>query len=457
MSQRRGTGPRTIIVGGGLAGLAAASRLATVGHSVTLLERRPFLGGRAYSFPDPETGAIVDNGQHVLVGACTRLRAFLTSIASPPNAFQRQARLNVPILNGSGRQAVLEAARLPRPLHALWALMRYEHLCTRDRRSILAAVYSLANLRGERRRSLDDTPLGDWLRRRGTTEEAIRRFWEPLVRPALNARVDDANLPLTAFFMEQALWKDASRGALWLPTVGLSEALGEPAHRTLADLGVQLRFNCRVNRIALEDEQLMGVSLAGGEIVTGEHVILAVAPRALDEIIAECDQFTDRYGSIGTSSIINVYLWYDRPVMEIGFAGTFDSALQWIFNRSQLLGEKAGGEACIGVSLSAADEYIDWSKNVLVDHCDQAVGEIFPARAGASLVRQSVVKEPHATFRTGPGVSSRRPGPRTAVRGVYLAGDWTDTGWPATMEGAVRSGERAADEVLLDLSLGRPG
>ncbi|MFN2383055.1 MAG: hydroxysqualene dehydroxylase HpnE [Gemmatimonadota bacterium] len=442
-----------VVIGGGLAGMAAALRLAAAGRRVILCEQRPFLGGRAFSFRDPDAGATVDNGQHVLVGACARLRAFLAAIDAPPGAFIRQRRLALPILDGTGRCATLGAAPLPAPAHLAAALLSYRHLGLRGRLAVARGARALAATRGAAREALDGIPLGAWLARRGMPAAAIARFWEPLIRPALNAPVESANTPLAAFLLEQGLWRSPAAGALWLPAMGLTETLGAPGARALAAAGIDVRLSTRVRSIrpATPGDVAAGpaVELGDGTTLPAAAVIAAVPPRALDRLLPPSLGPPAGYGRIGSSAIINVYLWYDRPVTGLAFAGTFDSPLQWIFNRTQLLGaDAAGGAACLGISLSAADAWLDRDKAELADFCDAALGRLFPARAAARRTAWAVVKEPHATFRTGPGLIGLRPGPIGPVRGLYLAGDWTDTGWPATMEGAVVSGETAAGAAL---------
>jgi squalene-associated FAD-dependent desaturase len=432
-----------LIVGGGLAGMAAAFALADCGRPVILLERRPFLGGRVFSFRDSDSGAIVDNGQHVLVGACTRLRAFLERIGSG-GAFRRQTRLRLPILDGSGRRADLAAAPLPAPLHLLAALARYRHLDLSARRAVAAAARQLAR---DRAGLDDDVPLADWLTAHGTPTVAMERFWEPLVRPALNASVSAANLPLAAFLIERGLWGAPSAGALWLPATGLSAAIGEPALRGLRSSGVDVRLGTRAAALEADGGRVTGVLLADGSRIAAERVVSALPPEALDRLMAGAGLRSD-YAAIGHSAIVNVYLWYDRPVISVPFAGTFDSPLQWIFDRSLLIGREAGA-FCVGVSLSAADELAAWPKERLAGLCDEALARISADRRPARLLRYAVVKEPRATFRAGPGVASRRPDPVTDLQDLLLAGDWTATGWPATMEGAVRSGERAAWAALV--------
>ena len=434
--------PSSVVVGGGLAGMAAAFALREREEAVVLLERRPFLGGRAFSFEDPQTGAVIDNGQHVLVGACDRLRAFLDRIGSR-GAFRRQRRLCLPILDGQGHRSDLAAAPLPPPLHMAAALLRYRHLSTADRRSVVGTIRRLArpDTGGE-----TDRALGAWLADRGTPASAVDRFWEPIVRPALNVRVAEASLFLSAFMVRQALWAAPGAGALWLPTTGLSAAIGTPTLARLRAAGVDVRLETRVTGLEVSDGGVAGVRLQDGTSLPARRVVCALPPEGADRLLGSAGAPSD-HAAVGRSAIVNVYLWYDRPILPLPFAGTFDSPLQWVFDRSRLLGEEAGGW-CVGISLSAADDLVDRSKDALMNLCDEALGLLFPARGPARLERWTVVKEPRATFRADAGQASRRPGPVTAIPGLFLAGDWTDTGWPATMEGAVRSGERAVAAAM---------
>ncbi|MGH7570482.1 MAG: hydroxysqualene dehydroxylase HpnE [Gemmatimonadota bacterium] len=432
----------SVVVGGGLAGMAAAFALLDRREPVVLLERRPFLGGRAFSFEDPDTGAVIDNGQHVLVGACDRLRAFLDRVGSA-GAFRRQHRLRLPILDGQGRRADLTAAPLPPPFHLVAGLLRYRHLDPASRRSVVAAARRLARAPVGRE---DDLTLGDWLTARGTPRTAVERFWEPIVRPALNVPVAGASLPLSSFLVRRALWAGSGAGALWLPTTGLSAAIGNPALARLRAAGALVRLETRVAALEVESDRIAGVRFQDASWIPARRVVCALPPEATDRLLQGVGVATD-HAALGRSAIVNVYLWYDRPVLEVPFAGTFGSPLQWIFDRSRLLGDKAGG-SCVGVSLSAADDLLEQPKEHLARLCDDALRRICPGRDRARLNGSAVVKEPRATFRAGPGAARLRPGPVTGIPGLFLAGDWTDTGWPATMEGAVRSGERAVSTAL---------
>ncbi|MFN2421052.1 MAG: hydroxysqualene dehydroxylase HpnE [Gemmatimonadota bacterium] len=443
----RGHAP-VVVVGGGLAGIAAALTLARAGRRVVLCERRPFLGGRAFSFADPDTGAVIDNGQHVLVGACARLRALFSAIGAPLNAFVRQRRLEVAILDEAGRRAVVRSPPLPAPLHVLPSLLAYRHLDRAERRVTARAMRALVSARGHARAALDPIPLGGWLETRGVSARAVDRFWEPLVRPALNIPARQANTPLAAFFFEQTVWRGRAGGALWLPATGLSDAIGNPAALALARAGVELKLGARVRRIACEGNRVGGVELAEGETIESEDVVAAVPPTALAEIAPRA-ALPAHVGDLGASPIVNVFLWYDRPVLDLAFAGTLDPDLQWVFDRERLLGHEAAGGHGVGISLSAADSVLDLPKETIAERTDEALARVFPTRLAARRVRFAVVKEPRATFLAGAGLRGRRPAADEApAHGLWLAGDWTDTGWPATMEGAVQSGESAAGAVL---------
>ena len=315
------------------------------------------------------------------------------------------------------------------------------------------------------RAGMEDIPLGEWLARRSASREAVDRFWQPLVTPALNMPVADANLPLTAFFLERAIWSGSEEGALWLPRVGLSEAIGEPGRRALEAAGVRVRLGERATALAVESGRIAGVVSSGGDELPADAVVAALPPRETDGLLPAGSP--DRgYASVGAVPIVNAYLWYDRPILAHAFAGTFDSPLQWVFDRERLLGTARSGGPCLGVSLSAAVDWIDLPKEEIAGRLDAAVERVFPMRRSARLVASAIVKEPRATFRADAGCARRRPATAGPVTGLWLAGDWTDTGWPATMEGAVLSGERAAaaalghaaavDEPRRDAEVGRP-
>ncbi|MGH7566760.1 MAG: FAD-dependent oxidoreductase, partial [Gemmatimonadota bacterium] len=210
---------------------------------------------------------------------------------------------------------------------------------------------------------------------------------------------------------------------------------------------VTVRVGERVTAVAVDDRCALGVELSGGETLAADAVVCTLPPRELDAAL----QGGPGYAAVGAAPIVNAYLWYDRPVADLAFAGTFGSGLQWIFDRERLLGPERSGGPCLGISLSAADDWIDLPKDEIAGRLDEAVGSVFPRRRGARLEASAVVKEPRATFRADAGCGYRRPGPRGPVEGLWLAGDWTDTGWPATMEGAVRSGEQAAAAALAGL------
>jgi squalene-associated FAD-dependent desaturase len=299
----------------------------------------------------------------------------------------------------------------------------------------------------EPRNAMEDVPLGEWLARRSASREAVERFWEPLVTPALNMPVRDANLPLTAFFLERAIWSGSEGGALWLPRIGLSEAIGEPGSRALEAAGVRMRLGERATALAVDNGRVAGVVLSGGDALEADAVVAALPPREVDGLL-QAPSTGRAYASVGSSPIVNVYLWYDRRIMGHAFAGTFGSALQWVFDRERLLGSARSGGPCLGVSLSAAVEWIDLPKEEIAERLDAAVERVFPTRRSATLLGSAVVKEPRATFRADAGCARRRPNSAGSAAGLWLAGDWTDTGWPATMEGAVKSGERAAAAVL---------
>ena len=456
------TAASALVIGGGLAGIAAALRLAEAGRRVTLLEARASLGGRAYSYADPRTGRVHDNGQHVIVGACHNLIAFLEGIGAGPR-WRLQPRLDVAVYNRAGRRGRLYGAPLPAPAHLLPAFLTYPHLGIADK---LRAVRGLlAAMRADRRQpALEDIDFRHWLRVHGQSERAIANLWNVLVEGALNDDVGSVSAAMGLMIVQDGLLKGRHEANVGYPVVSLGEALGGPARRHLAQLGVRIMTGCAARRIvAGEDAVVRKVVVAGGRTLAADAYISAVPfwvlPNLLPPALAAAASL-ERLAGLRTAPIVNVHLRYDRPVMAGDFRYFVDSPLQWVFNHSAIrsghgdnagdsgdAGDEAGGQS-LTVSISAAWDYIDRPRAALAQGIAAEMRAVFPGAGRAVLREAVVVKQRHATFRCAPGAARLRPGPVTASPNLFLAGEWTDTGWPSTMEGAVISGYNAAAAAL---------
>ncbi len=435
--------PRVAVIGGGLAGIAAALDCADAGAEVTLLEVRPRLGGAVYSFE--RDGLRIDNGQHVFLRCCTAYRALLARLGSERGVFL-QPRLEIPVVSPGGKVSVLRRSTLPAPLHLAGALLRYRHLTVRERLGAARAALALGRL-NPRAPELDGRTLGAWLAVHGQGPSTVAALWDLVALPTLNLPAAQASLALGAFVFQRGLLERADAGDIGFHRRPLSEIVGEPAERELRARGVELRLGWRVERV-----QATGTSmevLNGNEGVSADAVIVALPHARAGRLIEPLDpSAAARAAALQGSPIVNLHVVYDRRVCELPFAAGVRTPVQYVFDRTEAGGV---GEGCqyLAVSLSGADREMGMSVDALRERYLPALAELFPRARAARVERFLVTREHAATFRPQPGVGALRPGPRTSVPGLALAGAWTDTGWPATLEGAVLSGHAAARCALV--------
>jgi squalene-associated FAD-dependent desaturase len=437
---------RVVVVGGGLAGITAALDCAAGGAAVTLLESRGRLGGAAYSFR--RDGLNVDNGQHVFLRCCTSYREFLQRI-SADHLVTMQSRLSIPVLAPGGRIAWLARSGLPAPLHLAGAMLRYPFLGPLQRLSLARAMQALGRVDPDDPVA-DGRSFGDWLTEHGQGAAAIETVWELIARPTLNLVTADASLAQAAYVFQQGLLRDAAAGDVGYAHVPLGEIHDVAAGRALAQAGVTVRLRTGVSAIEARPDGF-NVEITGLPTLLTDAVILAVpSDRAVRLLPAAAGVCASALARLGTSPIVNLHLLFDRRVLEHPFAAAVHSSLQWIFDRTEGAGQQAG--QYLAVSLSAANAELEMTAAELRERSLPALAELLPAVAEAKLQTFFVTREHAATFRAAPGSGALRPGPRTALPGLVLAGTWTDTGWPATLEGAVRSGHAAALEALAAVS-----
>jgi len=463
-------GKTVVIIGGGLAGLAAAVRLGKLGYSPVVLEKRPFAGGRAFSFTDPETGAEVDNGQHVFVGACTAYRQFLKDIGAWDNV-RLPKRIDAPVLCEGVLARLRGAESLSGPFANLPAILGYTHLSMSGRARVL---YGLARIKLTKRLPggpLERETFHSWLRRHGQNGHTIERFWELITLPALNDSVSAVSADAGLMLFQTALLRDPSWAAIGCPSVGLSSLASAPATATIERAGGQLRCGLEAQALDFSGGRITGVRASGGETIKGEAYVSAVPPSALLALLPAglaADSFFAACKGVETSPIVNVHIWYGRQVVSEPFIAVLNSPVQWVFNVTALHSEEgmpdeaqtpvvprlngAGPSQHIAISLSGAWRWRDMSKTELRETFVTEMERLFPAARGAAVLRFLVVKMLDATFRVAPGPAAFRLPQKTPIPGMFLAGDWTATGWPSTMESAVRSGNLAADAAAAYLS-----
>lgn len=446
--------PRVAIVGGGLAGLAAAASLADRGVRIALIESRPRLGGRASSFPDPVTGELVDNCQHVSMSCCTNLADFCRKVGAW-GLFRREP--SVRFLSPEGRLSTLAAGRLPAPLHLAGSFLKANYLSWPDRLRVAYGLVCLRSGQGDR----PGESFQGWLRRHGQTDRAIERYWATVLVSALNERLDRMDVGHARKVFLDGFLRHRDGYRMEIPLAPLGEIYGAGLERWLAERGVEVRLTTGVRAVETDEEgHLAGLRLRSGEAVPADFVILAapfdrvagLLPGALRGRIPSLGGLE----AIESSPITGVHLWFDRPVCPFDHVVTVARPIHWVFNHSAIQGRSTpGGRGqYLQVVISAAYDLLRLDKTAIRDLVLAELTAIWPESAEAELIRWWVVTEHGATFAVRPGVDAIRPPQRTPVEGLFLAGDWTATGWPATMEGAVRSGYLAAEGVLEDL--GRP-
>jgi squalene-associated FAD-dependent desaturase len=435
------TAKRVAVVGGGLAGITAALDCAAAGAHVTVLEVRPQLGGAAYSFE--RDGLRLDNGQHVFLRCCTAYTALLDRLGSRAMTTM-QRRLDIPVLAPDGRVARLRRSGLPAPLHLGGALARYSHLSPADRARAVPAALALRRLDPEDPR-LDERSFGAWLAEQGQRPAAVQALWDLIARPTLNVTADEASLAQAAQVFRTGLLTSAGAGDVGWARAPLGDVHDGPARRALAAAGVDVRLRWRAERVVAAGGAW---SVEGaGERVTADAVVVAVPHDRLEGLLPPgALEAPERMSRLGTSPIINLHVAYDRRVMTLPFAAAVRSPVQFVFDRTESSGLDRG--QLLAISLSAADEDMQRRPEELRARYLPALAALFPAARSASVERFVVTREHAATFRAAPGAKALRPAARTLLAGLALAGAHTTTGWPATMEGAVRSGHTAANEVL---------
>ena len=430
--------PRVVVVGGGLAGLSAGLEAADRGAAVTLLERRPRLGGATWSFE--RHGIWFDNGQHVFMRCCTAYRAFLERIGSADGVFM-QSRLDVPVLAPGGPVGSIRRTVGPAPLHLAPALLTYPHLSFRQRLAVLRAGLAMRRLDPDDP-ALDNVGFGDWLSAHGQDRVATETFWNLIVLPTVNASAADASLKLAARVFVTGLLTEAAAADIGWARVPLSALHSDAARRALQAAGGEVMT--RVPATAVRAGAAGGLEVqANGQVLQADSVVVAVPHDAVGALLPPGTvAFQDRLVELGTSPIVNVHLVYDRPVTDLAFFAGVGTDAQFVFDRTEGAGLDDGRQ-CLAVSLSAAESHIGRPAADLVSHFTAELARLLPAAAGATVTESIVTREHSATFFGVPGTNSLRAGTECGLPGVYLAGAWSDTGWPATMEGAVRSGTEA--------------
>jgi zeta-carotene desaturase len=408
---------------------------------VTLFERRPYLGGRASSYEHPGTGEVIDNCQHVLLGCCTNLVEFYerTGVAGDIRWFDR-----LTFLEPGGRASEIAPSPLPAPLHTAPAFLRAACLDFSDKLAIARAMLALApTAPGES----GDSFL-EWLERHGQTRRAVERFWKPILVSALNEQVDRVAVPYAAQVMRESFLKSARAGRMGIPVVPLTELYSAGGEYIRARRG-EVRLRTAVDSFRAEPQEVTLGTASGEEGF--DYAVFAVPFDALERVLPEstaAQPLKVALAKFTPSPITGIHLWFDRDITELEHAVLLDRTIQWMFHKSKLQKRDNNRQGSyVELVVSASNSLVEKSRPEIVELAVGEVCEFFPGARSAKLVKSTVVKEMHATYSPRPGIDLQRPHTETAWPRVFLAGDWTATGWPATMEGAVRSGYLAAQSL----------
>jgi squalene-associated FAD-dependent desaturase len=448
--------PTVAIAGGGLAGLAAACALADSGFHVTVFERRPFLGGRASSYEHPGTGEVIDNCQHVLFRSCTNLIEFYQRIGVAQHIRWYDT---MTFVEPGGRATLMRSSPLPAPLHTAPSFLRFPFLTAADKFAIARAMIPLTLSEQKD----DGRSFQQWLDQHGQTQGAIEKFWKPILISALSEDLDRISISAAAQVIRVSMQSPAARH-MGVPTIPLTE-LYNAAGDYIRARGGELRFRRSIENFQPETNSVEIRSAA--ELESFDYLILALPFDALDRIFPnepESATLREAITHFETSPITGIHLWFDRQISDLDHAVLLNRTVQWLFHKSRLQQRgRAAHQGRVSVDesnrasapeasyielvVSSSKSLIEKSRSEIVDLALAEVREFFPAAREATLVKSAVVKEVHATYSPRPGIDAHRPAAPTAWPRVFLAGDWTATGWPATMEGAVRSGYLAAESL----------
>ncbi|MGB7555076.1 MAG: hydroxysqualene dehydroxylase HpnE [Candidatus Korobacteraceae bacterium] len=431
------------IVGGGLAGLAAGSALADAGYRVELFERRPYLGGRASSYELPGTGEVVDNCQHVLLGCCTNLIDFYRRLG-----VEQQIRWynELTFILPGGCSSTLKAGALPPPFHAAPSFLDSAVLDLKDKLAIARAMMAFVpRFHGD-----NGENFLAWLLRHGQTQRAINRFWMPVLVSALNEELDRISVRYAAQVFRESFLKSAEAGRMGVPSVPLSQLYGTAAVYIEAR-GGKVHTRAVVDSVRAEAD---GIQLClGGEDVRADYAILATPFNGVEKLLPDVPELALLRGKLrhfASSPITGIHLWFDREITPLEHAVLLERTIQWMFQKSKILAtrkDSAQSGSYLELVVSASKTLVAKSRGELIEMAVRELTEFFPAAREARLTKATVIKEVHATFSPTPGSDAFRPSHLSPWPRLFLAGDWTATGWPSTMEGAVRSGYGAAEAL----------
>jgi len=436
---------RVVVIGGGLAGLAASAALAEHGADVTLLESRPRLGGRASSFLDTTTNELIDNCQHVALGCCTNFLHLCKSLGVA-DQFHRESELC--FIGPAGTRNRFSAGLLPAPFHLMSSFRRLDYLSRADKRALARGLRKLA---AEQVTPDDPRSFLDWLKTQNQPQSAIDRFWHVVLVSALSETLDRIDIPNARKVFVDSFLANKRGWEMLVSKDPLDVLYDGKITDELTSRGVTIRLQSGVNQLQIQNGRIASAELRSGETISADYFILAVphhqVAKILPEQLRESSEFS-QLEKLETAPISSVHLWFDRPAIPNRHAVLIGRLSQWVFNRTELLGKKSGQGYSYQVVISASREIKNRSQDDVLNEVLNELQSIWPEANRENLTHWRMVTEHRAVFSVRPGSEQFRPNQQSSIENLQLAGDWTKTGWPATMEGAVRSGFLAAENIL---------
>ncbi|HEX5234640.1 MAG TPA: hydroxysqualene dehydroxylase HpnE [Silvibacterium sp.] len=433
------------IVGGGVAGLAAACALADSGYRVQVLEARPYVGGRASSYEHPGTGEVIDNCQHILLGCCTNLIDFFRRLGVQDEIFWSGS---ITFLEPGGRRSTLRSVGLPAPFHTTLSFLTAKCFTVGDRLTIARGISSFLR---ENPGDSEET-FAQWLVRHGQTERAVQRFWNPVLASALNEEPEYISVRYAAKVFREAFLFSAEGGRMGIPRLPLSELYGH-AVRYIEARGGEVHL--RTSAESFERDGDGWAIRSGKDTFRSGKIVLALSFESMAKLLpilpsnAASEALGQGLSEFRHSPITSVHLWFDREITDMTHAALLDTTIQWLYNKSKLHPQARGGHY-LELVISASKELVSMQRQEIIDLAVRELGSFFPVVKEATLLKAAVTKEVRATYSIRPLIDRIRPQAQSPWPGVYLAGDWVATGWPATMESGVRSGHLAAEAIARD-------